>query len=105
MHTILLTFCAMLLFGDFLTTTLALSLANTNHDQSGAYVSEANPLMATIVNTPVVFLCVKIFILLTVVAAAYILRNEGAIAYLPCILVCGFYIIVNMNNIVILVNH
>jgi len=105
MHTILLTFCAMLLFGDFLTTTVALSLVKENDDNQGVTVSEGNPFMATIVHTPVLFLFVKILILLTVVASSYLLRKEGAVAYLPCILVCLFYIGVNLNNINVLVNQ
>ena len=102
MHTILLTLRAILLFGDFLTTTMALSIAEANHDQTEVYVSEANPIMASVVDTPVLFLFVKILILITVVAAAYIIRNEGAIAYLPCIFVYSFCILINLNNVVIL---
>jgi hypothetical protein len=105
MHTVLLTFCAMLLFGDFLTTTVALSLVKANSDDAGISVSEGNPFMATVVNTPVLFLFVKILILLTVVASTYLLRKEGAVAYLPCILVCLFYIGVNINNINVLVSQ
>jgi hypothetical protein len=96
----LLTLCALLMLGDFLTTSIALSLADTNN--SGMIVIEGNPFMARIVNTPLAFLFVKFLILQVVVSAAYILRKEGAIAYLPCILVCAFYIWVNMNNINIL---
>lgn len=99
MHTILLTFCALLLFGDFLTTTMALSMAKENNENMGVSVTEGNPLMAGVVNTPVLFLFVKVIILLTVVAAAYMLRAEGAIAYVPCTLVCCFYMFVNLNNI------
>ncbi len=105
MHTILLTFCAMLLFGDFLTTTMALSLVEADYEASGVSVSEGNPFMATVVGTPVLFLLVKILILLTVVTSSYLLRKEGVLAYLPCILVCLFYIGVNLNNINVLVNQ
>jgi len=105
MHTVLLTFCAMLLFGDFLTTTMAMSLVKADYEASGVSVSEGNPFMSTVVNTPVIFLFVKILILLTVVTSSYLLRKEGVMAYLPCILVCLFYIGVNLNNINILVNQ
>lgn len=101
-HTILLTVCAMLLFGDFLTTTVALTLVKNNYENTGLTISEGNPLMSTVVNTPVLFIASKIIILLTVVGAAYLLRKEGVIAYLPCILVCCFYILVNINNINVL---
>jgi hypothetical protein len=99
-HILLITLCALLLLGDFITTSMAFSLANTNSD--AVTVSEGNPLMAQIANTPLAFLFVKFFILQVVICAAYLLRKEGAVAYLPCILVCGFYIWVNMNNINIL---
>lgn len=101
-HTILLTVCALLLFGDFLTTTMALTLVKNNDENTGIMVSEGNPLMSAVVNTPILFIASKIIILLTVVGSAYLLRKEGAIAYLPCILVCCFYILVNMNNINVL---
>jgi hypothetical protein len=99
-HIILITLCALLLLGDFLTTSIALSMASENG--SHITVSEGNPLLAQIANTPMAFLFVKFFILQVVIAAAYMLRKEGAVAYLPCVLVCGFYIWVNMNNINIL---
>jgi hypothetical protein len=99
-HVILLTLCALLLLGDFITTSMALSLANENNGD--VTVAEGNPFMAQIANTPIVFLFVKFIILQVVVCSAYMLRKEGAIAYLPCVLVCGFYIWVNMNNINIL---
>jgi hypothetical protein len=99
-HIVLLTLCALLLLGDFLTTSIALSLAENNN--GGITIAEGNPLMAQVANTPLLFLFVKFLILQVVVAAAYVLRKEGAVAYLPCILVCGFYIWVNMNNINIL---
>jgi hypothetical protein len=96
-HFILFTLCALLLLGDFLTTSIALSMAEANGN--GVTMAEGKPIMAQIVNTPLAFLFVKFFILQVVIAAAYILRKEGAVAYLPCVLVCGFYIWVNMNNI------
>jgi hypothetical protein len=65
-------------------------------------VSEGNPAMSGVVSTPLAFLFVKFLILQVVIGSAYVLRKEGAVAYLPCILVCGFYIWVNMNNINIL---
>jgi hypothetical protein len=99
-HIILFILCALLLLGDFLTTSIALSMAEANGN--GVTMVEGNPLMAQIANTPLAFLFVKFFILQVVIAAAYMLRKEGAIAYLPCVLVCGFYIWVNMNNINIL---
>jgi hypothetical protein len=99
-HIILFILCALLLLGDFLTTSIALSMAEANGN--GVTMVEGNPLMAQIANTPMAFLFVKFFILQVVIAAAYMLRKEGAIAYLPCVLVCGFYIWVNMNNINIL---
>jgi hypothetical protein len=99
-HIILISLCALLLLGDFLTTSMALSLAETNNEDMT--VSEGNPLMAQVASTPIAFLFVKMMILQVVVASAYVLRKEGAVAYLPCILVCAFYIWVNMNNINIL---
>jgi Domain of unknown function (DUF5658) len=99
-HIILLTLCALLLLGDFLTTSIALSLAETTN--GNVMIAEGNPLMSQVANTPLIFLFVKFLILQVVVGAAYMLRKEGAIAYLPCILVCAFYIWVNMNNINIL---
>ena len=99
-HIILITLCALLLLGDFLTTSIALSLADTGDD--GVTVVEGNPFMIQIAGKPFLFLFVKALILQTVIAAAYLLRKEGAMAYLPCVLVCAFYIWVNMNNINIL---
>jgi hypothetical protein len=99
-HIVLITLCALLLLGDFLTTSMALSLAETNNGD--VIVSEGNPLMTRITGTPLLFLFVKMLILQVVVASAYVLRKEGAMAYLPCVLVCSFYIWVNMNNINIL---
>jgi hypothetical protein len=99
-HIVLLTLCALLLLGDFMTTSIALSLTDANNGDMT--VAEGNPLMARIANTPLAFLFVKFFIMQVVVSATYILRKEGAVAYLPCILVCAFYIWVNMNNINIL---
>lgn len=101
-HIVLLTLCALLLLGDFLTTSIALSLANASNGDATVSVAEGNPFMAQIANTPIVFLFVKFLILQVVIGAAYTLRKEGAVAYLPCVLVCGFYIWVNMNNINIL---
>jgi len=101
-HIILITLCTLLLLGDVLTTSIALSLSNASAGNSTVHVAEGNPIMTMIVGTPIMFLFVKALILQTVIVAAYILRKEGALAYLPCVLVCGFYIWVNMNNINIL---
>ncbi len=101
-HIVLISLCALLLLGDFLTTTMALSLAESNNED--VTVSEVNPFTSQIASTPIAFLFVKMLILQVVIASAYILRKEGAVAYLPCILVCSFYIWVNMNNINILTN-
>jgi hypothetical protein len=101
-HIILIILCALLLLGDFLTTSIALSLSDAGAGNSGIKVAEGNPFMAEVVGTPVLFLFVKALILQTVIVAAYLLRKEGALAYLPCVLVCSFYIWVNMNNINIL---
>lgn len=100
-HVILIALCALLLLGDFITTTMALSLVDSG--DTSVTVSEGNPLMAPIVGKPALFLFVKAIILQTVIVSAYLLRKEGALAYLPCVLVCSFYIWVNMNNINILV--
>jgi hypothetical protein len=101
-HFILITLCALLLLGDFLTTSIAFSLSDDSYGTRMLSVAEGNPLMTHIAGTPILFLFVKMFILEVVIGAAYLLRKEGAMAYLPCILVCGFYIWVNMNNINIL---
>ena len=101
-HIILITLCALLLLGDFLTTSIAFTLADAQNSEMT--VSEGNPAMAGVVHTPLAFLFVKFLILQVVIGSAYVLRKEGAVAYLPCILVCGFYIWVNMNNINILSN-
>jgi hypothetical protein len=101
-HIVLISLCALLLLGDFLTTTLALSLADSAIGNGKMIVAEGNPLMAPVVGTPMLFLFVKALILLVVIAAAYMLRKEGTMAYLPCFLVCSFYVWVNMNNINIL---
>ena len=102
MHIILIIFCTLLLLGDFLTTSMALSLLNTSDKKMDVIVAEGNPVMAQIACTPILFLSVKAFILLVVIAAAYVLRKEGAMAYLPYVLVCSFYIWVNINNINVL---
>jgi hypothetical protein len=81
---------------------MALSWSKGNNENMSASIAEGNPFMAQIAGTPILFLFVKMMILQVVVAAAYLLRNEGAMAYLPCVLVCSFYIWVNMNNINIL---
>jgi hypothetical protein len=104
-HIILIILCALLLLGDFLTTSIALSLSDSGAGNSGVTIAEGNPFMAEVVGTPILFLFVKALILQTVIAAAYLLRKEGALAYLPCVLVCSFYIWVNMNNINILAAH
>jgi hypothetical protein len=101
-HIVLITLCALLLSGDFLTTSIALSLAETGDGASTISVVEANPFMAAVANSPILFLFIKGLILQVVIATAYMLRKEGALAYLPCVLVCSFYIWVNMNNINIL---
>lgn len=99
-HIVLITLCALLLSGDYLTTSIALSMAEAENND--VIVAEGNPLIAQIAKAPMAFLFVKFLILQVVIVAAYMLRKEGAIAYLPCVLVCGFYIWVNMNNINIL---
>jgi hypothetical protein len=99
-HIVLIVLCGLLLLGDFLTTSMALSLAETNNREMT--ISEGNPIMAQVTGTPLIFLFAKMLILQVVVASAYVLRKEGALAYLPCVLVCSFYIWVNMNNINIL---
>jgi hypothetical protein len=81
---------------------MALSWSKANNEDATVAVAEGNPFMAQIAGTPILFLFVKMMILQVVVAAAYLLRKEGALAYLPCVLVCSFYIWVNMNNINIL---
>ena len=98
-HIMLIALCALLLLGDFMTTSVALSL---NFGESGATIAEGNPFMSQIVGTPVMFLLVKMLILAVIIASAYLLRNEGSMAYLPCALVCGFYLWVNLNNINVL---
>lgn len=102
-HIILITICTLLLLGDFMTTSMALSLTDSSEAGMRMSIAEGNPFMAQIVNVPALFLLVKVLILLVVIAATYILRKEGAMAYLPSALVCSFYMLINMNNINILV--
>jgi|AGTN01.2.fsa_nt_gi hypothetical protein len=101
-HIMLIALCALLLIGDFMTTSVALALANSGESGTTMSIAEGNPFMSPIVGTPVLFLLVKALILAVIVASAYLLRNEGAMAYLPCILVCSFYLWVNFNNINVL---
>jgi hypothetical protein len=85
-----------------MTTSIAFSLSDASDGSGTISVAEGNPFMSQIAGTPILFLFVKMLILEVVIAAAYLLRKEGAVAYLPCVLVCSFYIWVNMNNINIL---
>ncbi len=98
-HIVLIAVCAVLLLGDFLSTSLALSAVESGKGNPGVSVSELNPIMAYIVNDPIVFLVSKMLILAEVVLASYVLKNYGAYSYLPSIIVCGFYLFVNINNI------
>jgi hypothetical protein len=86
----------MLLLGDFLTTTIALSIAEA---PGYAGLSEGNPLMIGLVSDPFTFLLSKLAILGLVVAAAYILRNNGKMAYMPYAIVGSMYLFVVLNNL------
>jgi|AGTN01.1.fsa_nt_gi hypothetical protein len=90
--------CAALLFGDFFTTTAALSLASAQTSDGGITLSEGNPLMMGIVSDPLTFLMSKLALLGLVIIAAYILRNNGRIAYMPYVIVGGMYLFVVLNN-------
>jgi hypothetical protein len=90
--------CTILLMGDFLTTTIALSMAEAQAPGS-ASLSEGNPLMIGLVSDPFTFLMSKLAILGLVVAAAYILRNNGKMAYMPYAIVGSMYLFVVLNNL------
>ncbi len=90
--------CAVLLFGDFFTTMAALSLASAQASDGGVTLSEGNPLMTGIVSDPFTFLLSKLALLGLVVIAAYILRNNGRIAYMPYVIVGSMYLFVVLNN-------
>jgi len=88
--------CTLLLLGDFLTTTIALAIAET---PGNGGLSEGNPLMMGIVSDPFTFLLSKLAILGLVIAAAYILRNNGKMAYMPYVIVGSMYMFVVLNNL------
>ena len=94
--------CAALLFSDFLTTTIALSIARAQALAGSAGVTEGNPLMMGVVNDPATFLLSKLAILGLVVGAAYILRNNGFMAYMPYVIVGGMYLFAVLNNLNVL---
>jgi hypothetical protein len=91
--------CTLLLLGDFITTTVALSIAET---PGKAGLSEGNPLMMGIVSDPFTFLLSKLTILGLVVAAAFILRNNGKMAFMPYVIVGSMYLFVVLNNLSLL---
>jgi hypothetical protein len=88
--------CTVLLLGDYLTTTIALSIAEA---PGNAGLSEGNPLMMGLVSDSFTFLLSKLAILGLVVAAAYILRNNGKMAYMPYAIVGSMYLFVVLNNL------
>ena len=95
--------CALLLLGDFFTTTLALSAGAAAVAGGTITLSEGNPLMAGLVTDPILFMVSKLLLLGLVVAAAYILRNNGRMAYMPYAIVGSMYLFVVLNNLNLLV--
>jgi hypothetical protein len=94
--------CAILLLGDFITTTLAISAGAAAVAGGTITLSEGNPLMAGLVTDPALFMLTKLMLLGLVVAAAYILRNNGKLAYMPYAIVGSMYLFVVLNNISVL---
>ncbi len=94
--------CAVLLMGDFMTTSIALSMGTITTENGEISMSEGNPLMQAIVNNTVAFAALKIAILGIVIGSAYILKDNGFMAYCPYLIVGGMYAFVVANNLNIL---
>ena len=101
-HLIGILICAVLLMGDFLTTSIALSMGTITTDNGEVSMSEGNPLMQAIVNNTIAFAALKIAILGMVIASAYILKDNGFMAYCPYVIVGSMYAFVVANNLNIL---
>lgn len=96
--------CSLLLLGDFITTSMALSAGTLATASGTVALSEGNPLMAPIVSNPAIFLLSKLLILGMVIGAAYILRHNGFMAYMPYVIVGGMYLFVVANNLNLLMS-
>jgi hypothetical protein len=104
LHLIGIVFCALLLLGDFVTTSIALSAGSIMTAAGTVTLSEGNPLMAGIVNDPMIFFMSKGLILGLVVAAAFILKDNGFLSYMPYVIVGGMYFVVVVNNMSLLMS-
>ena len=92
----------LLLLGDFVTTSYAMSVVEVNKPDGTLSLSEGNPLMTGLVNDPAQFLLSKFFVLALVIGAAYILRGNGKMAYMPYLIVGGMYLFAVLNNVSLL---
>jgi hypothetical protein len=59
--------------------------------------------MMGLVNDPFTFMLSKLAVLGLVIVAAYILRNNGKMAYMPYAIVGSMYFFVVLNNVNLLV--
>lgn len=101
-HLIGIAICAILLMGDFVTTSVALSIGSVTTGDGEFQLSEGNPLMQVIVTNPLAFAALKVAILGMVVGAAYVLKDNGFMAYCPYLIVGSMYAFVVANNLNIL---
>ena len=101
-HLACIIICATLLLGDFLTTSIAVAAGSIQTAAGTVTFSEGNPLMALIVNSPLTFLASKIALLGLVVGAAYILRKNGILSFMPYVIIGGMYLLVVANNMSLL---
>ena len=104
LHWVGIIFCALLLLGDFVTTSLALSAGSIETAAGTVTVSEGNPLMVDIVSDPMLFIISKMFILGMVMGAAYILKENGFMLLMPYVIVGGMYFFVVCNNMSLLMS-
>lgn len=91
--------CMALSLCDVLTTAIALSDRMIQANGGNPMFYEANPIMAGIVSSVPMALLAKLTVLGLIIMAAYLLRKNGFMSYMPYIIVGGMYALVVVHNI------
>jgi hypothetical protein len=84
-----------LLFLDALITLTAVN---------GGTGTEANPLFSSSAGNPIVMFLAKAIVFAAVVLLSKLLKDQQKIVYAPYFLVIGMYIVVDLNNVLVLMH-